>query len=142
MLPISLTLRLTSGGPTIEYALQTTDASGQFTVSVAGLPNGTYDWRAKGPQFLANGGTINLAGDPVTLLEVGLMRTGDTNGDNVININDFNTVRGSFGRSCGDTNYDGRADFTGDCLVNIQDFGLLRRNFGLSGAPPINLREP
>jgi hypothetical protein len=136
MLPISLTLHLTTGGPYIEYPLQTTDASGQFTVSVTGLSSGTYDWRAKGLQFLANAGTINLAGAPVTLLEAGLLRTGDANGDNVININDFNILRGSFGRLCGDSNYDGRADFTGDCLVNIQDFGLLRRNFGSSGAPP------
>src|SRR5207237_3428306 len=93
ILPISLTLRLTTGGPYIDYPLQNTDASGLFTVSVAGLPNGTYNWRAKGPQYLANAGTITLAGDPVTLLEAGLLRAGDVNGDNVVNINDFSTLR-------------------------------------------------
>ena len=135
MLPISLTLQLTTGGPYIDYPLQTTDASGLFTLSVAGLPNGTYNWRAKGPQFLANAGTINLAGASVTTLEEGLLRTGDANGDNVVNINDFNILRSSFARSCGQPGYDGRADFTGDCLVSIQDFDLLRRNFGMAGAP-------
>jgi hypothetical protein len=142
ILPISLTLRLTTGGPYVDYPLQNTDASGLFTVSVAGLPNGTYNWRAKGPQFLANAGTITLAGNPITFLEAGLLRTGDANGDNVVNINDFNILKGTFGRSCGQADYDGRADLTGDCVVNIQDFNLLRHNFGLSGAAPINLRQP
>ncbi len=137
MLPISLTLRLTTGGPYIDYPLQTTDASGQFTVSVAGLPNGTYNWRAKGPQFLANAGTLTLAGDPVTNLEVGLLRTGDANGDNVVNVSDFNVLKDSFGTICGGAGYDGRADFTGDCAVNILDFNLMKRNFGFSGAAPL-----
>lgn len=142
MLPISLTMRLTTGGPYIDYILQTTDASGIFTVSAAGVPAGTYNWRTKGPQFLANSGTITLTGDPVTLLEVGLMRTGDVNDDNVVNINDFNLLRGSFAYSCGQANYDDRADLTGDCVVNVQDFNLLKRNFALSGAPPLNPRHP
>src|SRR5207249_885720 len=89
ILPISLTLHLATGGAYIEYPFQNTDASGQFTVSVAGLPSGTYDWWAKGPQYLANGGTIALAGDPVTYLEAGLLRAGDANGDNVVNVQDF-----------------------------------------------------
>ncbi len=138
MLPISLTLRLTTGGPYIDYPLQTTDASGQFTVSVAGLPNGTYNWRAKGPQFLANAGTITLTGNPVTNLEAGLLRTGDANGDNIVNVSDFNVLRDSFGTICGGAGYDGRADFTGDCSVNIQDFNLMKRNFGFSGAAPLH----
>src|SRR5438445_387236 len=39
--PISLTLKL--GTTEINYPVQTTDASGFFTVSVGGLANGTYD---------------------------------------------------------------------------------------------------
>src|SRR5439155_17796554 len=108
----------------------------------AGLPNGTYNWKAKGPQFLANSGTITLAGNPTTYLEAGLMRTGDANGDNVVSVSDFNVMRGTFGRTCGEFGYDSRADFTGDCTVNILDFNLLRRNFGLSGAAPLSPRGP
>src|SRR5439155_9828316 len=133
---------LTTGGPYYDYPFQNTDARGQFTVSVAGLPNGTYNWRAKGPQFLANVGTFTLAGAPSTFVEMGLMRTGDANGDNVVTVSDFNIMRGTFGRTCGDVGYDSRADFTGDCVVNIADFNLLRRNFGTSGATPLSPRGP
>ena len=48
-LPISLTLRLASGGPSNEYTGLTTDASGFFTVPLGSLPSGTYNWRVKGP---------------------------------------------------------------------------------------------
>src|SRR5438874_7789406 len=55
-LPISLTLRLASGGPYYDYPYQNTDASGYFTVPVSGLPEGTYNWRVRDPQYLANSG--------------------------------------------------------------------------------------
>jgi hypothetical protein len=38
----------------------TTDASGSFTVPVAGLAQGMYNWRVKGPKYLANAGTLLL----------------------------------------------------------------------------------
>ena len=138
MLPISLTLRLASGGPYTDYPLQTTDENGHFTVSVAGLPSGDYVWRAKGPQYLANAGTITLAGDPITNLEVGFMLTGDANNDNLVSSVDFIILKNSFGKSQGDPGYDPRADFNGDNAVNVVDFNLMKNNFGLCGAPPIS----
>ncbi|MFL5734382.1 MAG: dockerin type I domain-containing protein [Chloroflexia bacterium] len=135
-LPISLTLRLQSGGPGNEYDGMTTDASGSFTVPVGGLA-GAYNWRAKGPKYLANSGTVVLSGAPSTSVEMGLMRVGDANGDNVVNATDFTILRGTFAKSLGDPGYDDRADFNGDQAVNATDFALLRSNFGASGAPPI-----
>jgi hypothetical protein len=69
---------------------------------------------------------------------MGLMHTGDANNDNVVDITDFTSLRASFGKSCGDTGFDPRADFNGDCTVDITDFTLLRANFGTGGAPPIS----
>ncbi len=134
ILPISLTLHLVDGGPYIDYPLQNTDANGYFTVSVSGLPNGTYDWRVKGPQYLASIGTVTLTGDPMTYLEVGLLRAGDANGDNIVNVADFTILKGSYAERCGEVGYDGRSDFTGDCRVTSEDFVLMRRNWGLKGA--------
>src|SRR2546423_6560018 len=69
-LPITLTLK--SGTTEVNYPVQTTDASGFFTVSVGSLPLGTYGWLVKGPDgvvktqatdppgFLANTGTLTL----------------------------------------------------------------------------------
>lgn len=133
-LPITLTLK--SGGSEVNYATLNTDASGFFTVSVAGLANGTYSWRVKGPKYLANGGTVSLAGATRVNVEMGLMRAGDANNDNLVNASDFNILRGTFGRSLGEAGYDARADFTGDNVVNASDFNQLRGNFGVGGAPP------
>jgi hypothetical protein len=140
----------------INYPSQTTDASGFFTVSIAGLPPGTYAWRVKGPKFLANSGTLAVAlkitdyklkigKDQSSIFnlqssiqqEMGLMRTADADNNNVINVADFNLVKFSFGKSLGDPGYDDRADFNGDNTVNVVDFNLLKANFGQAGAPPL-----
>jgi hypothetical protein len=136
--PVTLTLKL--GSTEVSYSSQTTNASGYFTVSVAGLPDGVYNWRAKGPKFLANSGTIALSGVPTTSIEMGLMRAGDCNNDNLVNLGDFSIVKNAFGTSLGGTNYDDRADLNGDQTVGAFDFNLLRNNFGIGGAPPIGPR--
>jgi hypothetical protein len=137
VLPISLTLRSTAGGPYIDYPLQETDENGYFSVDVTNLPNGDYNWRVKGPEYLANSGIATLAGDPVTPVEMGLMLVGDSNNDNNINIADFTVIKPTFGFGCGQASYDDRAEFTGDCTVNITDFNYFKRNFGTTGSPPL-----
>ena len=68
-LPLTLTLSL--GTTQTDYTSQTTDTSGYFTVTVTGLPDGLYEWRVKGPQYLANSGTVPLSlhGYKVTWLQ-------------------------------------------------------------------------
>jgi hypothetical protein len=142
-LPITLTLK--SDAFEVNYPSQATDASGFFTVSLAGLPGGTYTWRAKGPKYLANAGTTDFGLLPVPKskiqnpksLEMGLMRAGDANNDNIVNTTDFNILRASFGKALGDPGYDPRADFNSDDTVNITDVNLEKINFGQSGAPPV-----
>jgi large repetitive protein len=68
------------------------------------------------------GTTMTL--NPVTLLG------GDTNDDCDINVLDLSLVGGRFGLSCGDTNWDDRADINADCTVDILDLSLLGSNFG------------
>lgn len=135
MLPISLTLKL--GPNESDYPYQNTDASGYFTVSVNSLVNGTYNWRVKGPKYLANSGTFALTNVSTTYVEMGVMRVGDANDDNVVNIIDFTIMKATFGKSVGDPGYDDRADFNGDQVVSIADFNLMKLNFGLGGAPPV-----
>lgn len=157
-LPVTLTLKL--GASEINYPSQTTDSTGFFTVTVGNLPAGNYDWRVKGPKYLANAGTVTLGGlkiedykskiteDQSSLsnlqssiqTEMGLMKVGDANGDNVVNVGDFNVLKGTFGKGCGDPGYDDRAEFNGDCAVNVTDFNWLRLVFGQAGVPPIDPR--
>ncbi len=141
ILPITLTLKLTN---TIEvnFPQQNTDASGFFTVSVAGLPNGTYNWRVQapdgtsggntGPGFISNCGSVTLAGAPQTNAEMGTMKGGDANNDNLINASDFNILKADFGHAGLD-----RADFDNSAVVNASDFNILKANFGQSGCARI-----
>ena len=135
-LPITLTLKL--GTTETNYPVQTTDARGYFTVALGTLAPGTYNWRVKGPKYLANTGNLALTGAATTNTEMGLMRVGDANGDNLVNAQDFNILKVTFGKGNGDPGYDARADFTGDNLVNVTDFNLLKGNFGFAGGQPLS----
>ncbi len=138
-LPITLTLKL--GANEMNYPVQVTDSDGFFTMSVDSLVGGAYSWRVKGPKFLANSGTVALPGGPsITNVEMGLMRTGDSNNDNIVNVNDFNIVKRAFGKAFGDQGYDDRADFDGNQTVNVADFNIQKVNFGATGAPPVRVR--
>ncbi len=125
------------GNTEVNYPTQNTDASGFFTVSVASLPNGTYNWRVKDPKYLANSGAVTLTGIPTTNVEMGLMSAGDCNNDNFIRVSDFDILKPAFGRGINDPAYDDRADFTGDERITVLDFNLLKANFGTGGAPPV-----
>jgi hypothetical protein len=137
--PVTLTLK--SGTVEVNYPAQTTDATGHFTVSVSGLAPGSYDWRVKGTKWLANAGTVTLTGAPSTSREMGMLRVGDCDDNNVVNLIDFNMLKLTFGRAVGDPLYDDRADFDTNQAVNVSDFNFLRINFGQAGAPPVRPLE-
>lgn len=139
VLPLTITLKL--GTTEVNYARQNTDPSGFFTVPVHTLSNGTYQWRVKGPNgvsgsnsnglnpcFLANSGTVVLAGAAQTNMEVSTMKGGDANNDNIVNTSDFNILKSDFGQSSPK-----RSDFNNDGVVNTSDFNILKSNFGQAG---------
>ena len=78
---------------------------------------------------------------PLTSMEMGLLKAGDCNDDNLVGLIDYNILKNSFGRRLGVTGYDDRADFTGNQIVTISDYNILRNNFGRSGAMPIRPSE-
>jgi hypothetical protein len=54
-------------------------------------------------------------------------KPGDANGDNAVNIFDYNILIANYGKSlCGVTN----ADFDGNCTINIFDYNVLIANYG------------
>lgn len=134
-LPVTLTLR--SESAQVDYPSQDTDPAGYFTVSLGSLAPGTYSWRAKGPRYLANSGTLTVGRWPVVNAELGLMRAGDANNDNAVNSVDTNITLRSFARCLGDPDYDPRADFDNSNCITGVDFNLLKSNFGQGGAPPL-----
>jgi hypothetical protein len=136
-----MTLRLQTGGPVFEYTGLSTDPSGIFTVT-ADVPNGSYYWRVKGPKYLANSGSVLLTRGAENNAEMGLMHAGDCNNDNSVSVTDFIVLRGTFGSTLGEPNYDARADFNGDDRVTVVDLTLLNDNFGAPGAPPLGPTGP
>jgi hypothetical protein len=87
------------------------------------LPDGNYR------VMLFGGGVFGPSGEPMESnfeFKFRFLR-GDVNGDAKVDLSDFNTLAGNFGRkgatfSQGDFNYDGRVD--------LQDFDLLAAQFG------------
>ena len=96
MMPVSLTLRSTAGGVSTDFSWQVTDASGNFTITTS-LSPGPYTWRARGPVYLANSGTFTLT-QGINNVDMGLMRTGDLDGNNVVNTTDFTLLKNNFGQ--------------------------------------------
>ena len=125
---LPLTLTLCVAGAPVAYGA-TTDSTGFFTVTTS-LPTGNYNWRVKGPKYLATSGTVSLTAGSSTQQEMGQQKAGDTDAthNNIVNTVDFTTLKGVFGQasSVGDLNNDG--------VTNTLDFTLLKGNFGQSGA--------
>ena len=151
VLPVTLTLRLQTGGPTVDYASLTTDASGFFTVPLVGLPNGTYNWRVKSaqvgavltdsnPGFLSTSGAVALTGAALTSVEMGLQSSGDTDNNDRVAAPDFIPLKLAFGFQAGQPSWDRRADYDGNNRISAADFVQLKLNFGHSGSPPIGPR--
>lgn len=126
------------GTPKVHAAWQWLDHTGTFYLgahAVEGFPPGVYDIWVKHEQSLSS--TVSN----ITLIEgsndvdIPILRMGDANGDNIINIQDFSLLAAAFGSSNGQAAYNSAADFNGDGLVNIADFSLLAASFGQVGSP-------
>ena len=132
-----MTVTLTgSGGVSRDYPV-VTDHSGYYTLTLTTAGPGAYNWRCKNPQTLATAGAAVLVGG-TNNVDMGTLRAGDANNDNIVNSADFSILRNTFGIGIGGQGYDARADFNGDSVVNSTDFNLLKSNFGQAGAPPTN----
>lgn len=84
------------------------------------IRNGTYDYWIKHDQYLATTGQFTVSASE--RVDLGELDPGDCNNDNVVDIADYNIIVPSYGRSCGNAQYDARADFNHDCVVDIVDY--------------------
>jgi hypothetical protein len=121
----AITLTLCVSGSPVNYT-STLDASGFFTVTT-GQPNGTYGWKVKPYKSLSNSGTLTLAGGTLHQ-EMGTLKGGDANNNNLDNTADFNLLKAAFG-----TSNNLNTDFNNDNITNTSDFNILKSNFGQSG---------
>jgi len=72
-----------------------------------------------------------------------LLRAGDTNDDNRVDLADFGQLSAQFGASGFDEGtVSWNADFNGDGVVNLADYALLQSNFGEEGMGPSVVAKP
>jgi len=98
-------------------------------VDVVGLAQGTYDISVEGPSTLTNireDVDITGLGD---LVYLGVLLSGDVDGNGVVNISDFGRLAAAFLKVINDPEYDPATDFDMNGVTNISDFGLLAKNF-------------
>ena len=126
--------------PVAAFANLTADRKAKFTVTDISpelIPSGVYDLRVNGvgaSSDLVSDVTIDTSGDapgslPVTVsVDFGIMRSGDLNGDNVVDSADLSALKSGFGKANGDPAFNPTADLNGDRVVDVQDFSLLTAN--------------
>lgn len=120
-------ITITAVGPVTRTA--TTDISGAFTVS--DLRGGEYAVTADAPRYLpACTNTALSSGQTLTLTPT-VIRGGDANDDDTINIGDATLLGANFGLNVPPA--DVRADINNDNRVNVQDLAILGGNYGLTG---------
>ena len=134
--PLTITLETTGSGTLTAAAL--TDPSGVFTVTT--LPSLLYPTVCvKGAHALSVYRTdVDLtAGPPATPIPFGVLREGDTNGDDRVQGADFSLLAAAYGACSGDAAFDARADFDGNGCVDGTDFSLLVTNYWAEGTCPL-----
>ena len=106
-----------------------TSSDGSYSLNL-GVGAGTYDISAKAEGFLRQ--TLQNVTVPSTSVNFSLL-AGDCDGDNDVDLEDFNILAASFGSVQGDPNYNSSCDFNGNGAVDLPDFALLAGNFLQTG---------
>lgn len=130
--PLTVTLYPT-GCLDSDIRVTTTDTSGKF--KVCAILTGTYDIRVKSATTLAvrTNSVAITAGTKV--LNFGLLRSGDANNDNRVDIVDFSILSAAYASVSGDARYDPRADMNADGSVDLLDYSWLATRYAAYGAP-------
>jgi len=131
VLPMNVRVTRISDSVVVANSNRTTDQYARLIMT--DLAPGTYTIRVKPANGLAAAGTVTAI-NGLRILTLGVLREGDANNDNVVNISDFSLLAASFGTAMGGGSYNPNADFNDDGAVNITDFSLLAASFGQVGA--------
>jgi subtilisin-like proprotein convertase family protein len=130
--PVTVNFFAPGGSAPFLTRTATTDVNGAFTVT--GVPIGSWDVTVKNAQALSSKKlNVVVSASGTVPVNFGVLKEGDANDDDIVDISDFSILRAAFLKSCAETGFDARADFNGDCTVDISGSSLLRTNFLISG---------
>lgn len=99
------------------------------------LVNGDYELNAVSSRISVGGLQLDgdsdgTAGGDHLFVDDFYRKFGDVNGNGVVDLLDFASLRGTFGKTSGDANYLGSFDGDGDNQIGLLDFAQFRQNFG------------
>jgi len=109
----------------------TTASWGHYEMNI---PSGIYTVTADMNLYLSTERVVSVTAE--TVIPNGLVKGGDANDDGTINTVDTGIIGASYGKRCGDSEFDSRADINKDCKVDILDLVLAGGNFGLTQPTP------
>ena len=108
-------------------------SAGQGTISLTEIPDGTAFLSAKTAWTLRArlAASFDAGGNGSVSFTAGSrLRGGDLNGNNLVNLVDFNILQASFNTAAS------VPDVSGDGQVNLTDFNILNANWLVAGDPP------
>jgi hypothetical protein len=123
--PVSANLVLSYPDGTTISGVTAADGSFLFV----NLQPGTYRLRASADGFLSSQIEFTLSGGQTLALPPAVLRGGDTNGDNVIDVRDAVLIAANFGNAPPTA----QIDLNRDGVVDIRDLTILGAMFGESG---------
>jgi len=138
---VSLQGRTDRSGARVSAWIGSTEVASTHTASngdyALGIDPGTYDVKVEMELYLdaEKAGVVVSEGVPTILSNVELLG-GDTNDDDLVNVQDLAIIGSHFLMVCGDPSWDDRADINNDCVVNILDLSLAGVNFHLTSPVP------
>jgi hypothetical protein len=116
----------------------TTAGNFQGTVALGTLASGLYTIKVTVPQYLIKTipGIVSLTSNQTTTLDPLALVTGDSNGDNLLSILDYNMILDCYSdlapaKNCADANKKLMTDLTDDGSINQFDYNLFLRELSV-----------
>ena len=130
VVPLAVQLLDSDSGERIFEATEYTIKNGDVaTVLIEGVLPGIYDIVAASDHTLANVKRDVRIAAPVTIVNMCVLREGNSDGNDFVDIDDFSLFVEHFMTNCDDQGYNPLADFDRNCLVDIDDFTFIVENF-------------
>ena len=129
----NLVVKWISGDAVIAEETVTSDQNGEAEIAIPQQKSGLSIW-VKGERTLAvsqNIGTLENG----SVISVGTLYGGDSNGDNMVDLNDFNVFTNNYGRNTNSPGLNRFTDFNNDGLIDLNDFNIFLNSYGKTGAP-------
>ncbi len=126
----TLTFTFRAGGVD---TIRTVSVSPSGAFAITGLPRANYNVLVSGGSYLSKRISADLSSGGVTLADPILLKTGDGNRDNVVDLNDLLLLISAYNQISPGRGYDVKVDLDLDGSNDITDLLLLISNYGMQG---------